>query len=352
METLKHELLHIVAAGVMVQRRSLDVLHPSKKYIEKCVSEMYSDGILRRAPHRIVRIGKRGIDMLEPHAREVYMGLSANNAPGNDPSHIDPYVRASEVLCMMYAAGIVAQFWRIPPVYTLFRGKTSELSDAELKSPELSTFILRREAKEQGQREQRMTGTRSSGYLYSPGFCGPVTATMGRNLKLYSGERAESILCVSYRRRYSGVRTPIPKVRDAMIICPDDDALFRIIEQPIGSKFTLVEALRSWNCTGQAYRYIPANHDGARALKFISQHTQDDIKRMLFSEEELRPAEGTWIDAKIGELCVVEACSCNINKLLMFAGDPKVGVVCWDWQAEFVERLWKGNLRKRRIIPC
>ena len=47
---LKHDILAVVSMGVMVKRRALDMLHPSGKYIEKCVSEMYatsSSGVRR-----------------------------------------------------------------------------------------------------------------------------------------------------------------------------------------------------------------------------------------------------------------------------------------------------------------
>ena len=33
---LKHDILAVVAMGVMVKRRTLNMLHPSEKYIEKC----------------------------------------------------------------------------------------------------------------------------------------------------------------------------------------------------------------------------------------------------------------------------------------------------------------------------
>lgn len=54
---LKHDILTVVSMGVMVKRRALNMLHPSPKYVEKCVSEMYADKLIRRAPHRIVRLG-------------------------------------------------------------------------------------------------------------------------------------------------------------------------------------------------------------------------------------------------------------------------------------------------------
>lgn len=37
---LKNEIVGLIAAGVMVKRSSINVLHPSQKYIEKTVSQL------------------------------------------------------------------------------------------------------------------------------------------------------------------------------------------------------------------------------------------------------------------------------------------------------------------------
>ena len=49
---LKHDILAVVSMGVMVKRRALNMLHPSGKYVEKCIAEMYADKLIRRAPHQ------------------------------------------------------------------------------------------------------------------------------------------------------------------------------------------------------------------------------------------------------------------------------------------------------------
>ena len=59
----------MVAASVMVQRRSLDLLHPSQRYIGKCISQLYAEGILRRAPHKVVRLTRYGVSQLTPSER-------------------------------------------------------------------------------------------------------------------------------------------------------------------------------------------------------------------------------------------------------------------------------------------
>ena len=63
---------------------------------------------------------------------------------------------------MAYAAGITAQFYRVP----LIRTKSPELTDGS----DRSIAVLRRDLKIEGQKQQRMNGTRASGYIYSPGF--------------------------------------------------------------------------------------------------------------------------------------------------------------------------------------
>ena len=68
---LKHDILAVVSMGVMVKRRALDMLHPSGKYVEKCVAEMYADKLIRRAPHRIVRLGPEARSELSDDSAEA-----------------------------------------------------------------------------------------------------------------------------------------------------------------------------------------------------------------------------------------------------------------------------------------
>ena len=339
---LKHDILTVVSMGVMVKRRALDMLHPSGKYIEKCVSEMYADKLIRRAPHRIVRLGPEARSELSDDEWNLYLALSNNDAPGCDKLRVDAYVRASDFLCMAYAAGITAQFYRVP----LIRTKSPELTDGS----DRSIAVLRRDLKVPGQ-QQRMNGARASGYIYSPGFCGTVTASNGRNLRIScSGERQESLLCIAERARVSDIETPIPQ-REALLIAPSDDSLLNMLQQR-NMQGTLAAAVYSRHYTGQKFRYIPANVDGVRGLRFLSQNSTEDILHQQFAPEQIQAAAMYRCDALVGSLQAVEFLSCNLSKLLRFAGDPEIGVVCWDWQIDFVGKLWGRKLEYARIIPC
>lgn len=339
---LKHDILAVVSMGVMVKRRALDMLHPSGKYIEKCVSEMYADKLIRRAPHRIVRLGPEARSELSDDEWNLYLALSNNDAPGCDKLHVDAYVRASDFLCMAYAAGIITQFYRVP----LIRTKSPELTDGS----DRSIAVLRRDLKVPGQ-QQRMNGTRASGYIYSPGFCGTVTASNGRNLRIScSGERQESLLCIAERARVSDIETPIHQY-EALLIAPSDDSLLHMLQQR-NMQNTLAAAVYDRHCTGQEYRYVPATIDGVRGLRFITQYSPEDILHQQFTQEQIQAAAMYRCDALIGSLQVVEFLSCNLTKLLRFAGDPEIGVVCWDWQIDFVGKLWGRKLEYARIIPC
>lgn len=340
---LKHDILAVVAMGVMVKRRALDMLHPSKKYIEKCVAEMYADKLIRRAPHRIVRLGQEARTELTKDEWNLYLALSNNDAPGCDKLHVDAYVRASDFLCAAYAAGITAQFYRVP----LIRTKSPELTDGL----DRSIAVLRRDLKGPGQQQQRMNGTRASGYIYSPGFCGTVTATNGRNLRVScSGERQESLLCIAERACVSDIETPIPQ-REALLIAPSDDSLLNMLQQR-KMQGTLAAAVYERQYTGQEFRYVPATVDGVRGLRFLTQNSPEDILHQQFAPEQIQAAAMYRCDALIGSLQVVEFLTCNLTKLLRFAGDPKIGVVCWDWQIDFVGKLWGRKLEYARIIPC
>lgn len=339
---LKHDILAVVSMGVMVKRRTLNMLHPSPKYVEKCVSEMYADKLIRRAPHRIVRLGQEARTELTEDEWNLYLALSNNDAPGCDKLHVDAYVRASDFLCMAYAAGITAQFYRV----SLIRTKSPELTDGS----DRSIAVLRRDLKVPGQ-QQRMNGTRASGYIYSPGFCGTVTASNGRNLRIScSGERQESLLCIAERARVSDIETPIPQ-REALLIAPSDDSLLNMLQQR-NMQGTLAAAVYERQYTGQELRYVPATVDGVRGLRFITQNSPEDVLHQQFMPEHIQAAAMYRCDALIGSLQVVEFLTCNLTKLLRFAGDPKIGVVCWDWQIDFVGKLWGRKLEYARIIPC
>lgn len=337
---LKHDILTVVSMGVMVKRRALNMLHPSPKYVEKCVSEMYADKLIWRAPHRIVRLGPEARAELTEDEWNLYLALSNNDAPGCDKLHVDAYVRASDFLCMAYAAGIITQFYRVP----LARAKSSELADGS----DRSIAVLRRDLKVPGQ-QQRMNGTRASGYIYSPGFCGTVTASNGRNLRIScSGERQESLLCIAERARVSDIETPIPQ-REALLIAPSDDSLLNMLQQR-NMQGTLAAAVYERQYTGQEFRYVPATVDGVRGLRFLSQNSTEDILHQQFAPEQIQAAAMYRCDALVGSLQVVEFLSCNLTKLLRFAGDPEIGVVCWDWQIDFVSKLWGGNLQSARVL--
>lgn len=340
---LKHDILTVVSMGVMVKRRTLNMLHPSGKYVEKCVAEMYADKLIRRAPHRIVRLGQEARTELTEDEWNLYLALSNNDAPGCDKLHVDAYVRASDFLCAAYAAGITAQFYRVP----LIRTKSPELTDGS----DRSIAVLRRDLKVPGQQQQRMSGTRASGYIYSPGFCGTVTASNGRNMRISpGGERQESILCSIERARVSDIQTPIHQ-REALLIAPSDDSLLNMLQQR-KMQGTLAAAVYERQYTGQEFRYIPATVDGVRGLRFLTQNSPEDILHQQFMPEHIQAAAMYRCDALIGSLQVVEFLSCNLTKLLRFAGDPKIGVVCWDWQIDFVGKLWGRKLEYARIIPC
>ena len=339
---LKHDILAVVSMGVMVKRRALNMLHPSGKYVEKCVAEMYADKLIRRAPHRIVRLGPEARSELSDDEWNLYLALSNNDAPGCDKLHVDAYVRASDFLCMAYAAGIITQFYRVP----LIRTKSPELTDGS----DRSVAVLRRDLKVPGQ-QQRMNGTRASGYIYSPGFCGTVTASNGRNLRIScSGERQESLLCIAERARVSDIETPIHQY-EALLIAPSDDSLLHMLQQR-NMQNTLAAAVYDRHCTGHEYRYVPATIDGVRGLRFITQNSPEDILHQQFTQEQIQAAAMYRCDALIGSLQVVEFLSCNLTKLLRVAGDPEIGVVCWDWQIDFVGKLWGRKLEYARIIPC
>ena len=338
---LKHDILAVVSMGVMVKRRALDMLHPSGKYVEKCVAEMYADKLIRRAPHRIVRLGPEARSELSEDEWNLYLALSNNDAPGCDKLHVDAYVRASDFLCMAYAAGIITQFYRVP----MIRTKSPELTDGS----DQSVAVLRRDLKIEGQKQQRMNGTRASGYIYSPGFCGTVTATNGRNLRVSrSGERQEALICSAERARVSDIQTPIHQY-EALLIAPSDDSLLHMLQQR-NMQNTLAAAVYDRHCTGQEYRYVPATIDGVRGLRFITQNSPEDILHQQFMPEHIQAAAMYRCDALIGSLQVVEFLTCNLTKLLRFAGDPEIGVVCWDWQFDFVSKLWGGNLQSARVL--
>ena len=348
---LKNELVGLIAAGVMVKRSSINVLHPSPKYIEKTVSQLYSDGVIRRAPGKVLRLTPRGISLLDEDERQLYMALSCGNRPGNDKSHVDAATRASDCLAVMYAAGIPAGFYKNEFEFKNDSVEPSYKTSFEFKSVEPSEFVLKKELMEPGQRQRRMDGSRASGYLFASGIAATVISTMGRNLKLnHRGEFSDTIHCtVEAKHRFSGIAYTGDRKYQCIILCPSDDDCLRILSHRTEAH-TLAGEVCDKHQSNIEYRYIPATPDGVRSLRYIAAHTQDDILHAVFSDEEIAAAYGKDCDAVTSDVRAVEFCSCNLSKLMRYAGRDDIGVVCFEWQYDFVRQLWGGCINLRRIL--
>ena len=347
---LKNEIVGLVGAGVMVKRNTINALHPSQKYIDKTVSELYSDGILRRAPGKVLRLTQRGISLLDGDERRLYMALSSGDRPGQDKAHVDAMTRASDCLCMMYSAGIPTEFYKNEFEFQNMSVEPSYITSFEFKSVEPSKFVLKKELNEVGQRCGRVNGSRSSGYLFAPGITATVVSSAGRNLQLtHNGDFEDALHCVSTAKQmFNDIAYTGDREYQSIVLCPSDADCLRILSHRT-ERHTLAAAMSDVRQTHQEYRYIPVNPDGVMSLRYIAEHSQDEILHRLFSADEIAAAKHPF-DAVVNGLHVVEFCSCNITKLMRVARREDVGVVCFEWQYDFVEQLWGGHLRQRRII--
>ena len=133
------------------------------------------------------------------------------------------------------------------------------------------------------------------------------------------------------------------------ILCPSDDDCLRILSHRTEAH-TLAGEVCDKHQSNIEYRYIPATPDGVRSLRYIAAHTQDDILHAVFSDEEIAAAYGKDCDAVTNGVRAVEFCSCNLSKLMRYAGRDDIGVVCFEWQYNFVRQLWGGCINLRRIL--
>lgn len=333
MDKLQHDILLTAASAVAVKRKALNALHPSPNYVCKAVSELYTQGLLRKGKGGIIRITQRGLDELGPEATAAWVRLSCGGAPGNDPAHMDTYCRAGEICAVMLAAGV-----SVPAQH-------KALYSPDFVAETEPAFYLLRELKgSPEQKKRRMTGSRASGILLSPTLTCTVISCGGRNIKLSRvAEAQESILAMSSQLAVSAM--PVrSELNECLLIQPWDASLILRTERG-----TVAEAIQKSATQSRRYRMIPPTADGVRALEYILAHPHPEVE--LFSSEERKAAEGLrWIDAITNGVQAVEALSCNITKLRAVAGRTDVGVVCWEWQLDFLWELWGRKLELARAV--
>jgi len=121
------------------------------------------------------------------------------------------------------------------------------------------------------------------------------------------------------------------------------------------------DAIKSKKLTGQTFRYIPLNRDGAEYLKRITDFSEQAIISSLFSESEIKAAKDLGVgDAVIGNLICYEFVSCNVTKIIeafnRHADDIlKIGLVIDSRQIGFIRMLVKsfvgtpGNMNARQL---
>ena len=111
------------------------------------------------------------------------------------------------------------------------------------------------------------------------------------------------------------------------------------------------------NVSDTDFHYAEMSANGVRQLEFLSYFTEDDCKRLCFSNEEIAAAydSQTRADGITNGLKCFEFMSANVSKLAYvkkyYAEKmSEVGIICWAFQVEFVKEFFGGDVPNIRVF--
>ena len=358
---LQDEILMITALSVFADKEALMMLN-TKRYTENTLSKMKSNGWIneREGKPKLIRMKKKGVELIRDKDEELYehyMRHSGENNPGMTKRHMELYRRTSQVLTIMYQAGISIgaenpQLWQI-------RDGTKEKNNKNK-----STFYCGKELiYEEEQKYVRSRLSRATGQIISPGIKGLVYNIGNSEIKFSKSSEMEtnirmSMLC---KELFSGL--PNETIQHSIIVGENEDIVIDAVNRALTEKrkkgvqsWSLGDVIVNQNITGTEFHYIDLSPSGVQQLKTISCFTEDECKVLCFSEKERMAVNGNQrIDAIVGNLKCFEFVSANISKLAYvkkYYADKmsEVGIACCENQREFVKKFFGQENLHMRII--
>lgn len=319
----------------------------------RCIRNLKAKRLIKKMPADFIyTFAKQGLEQLQtelPDWYEFYMRYSSNNRPGGNEARKVTSVRTSEVHALMQICGIKIGPQK-PSLENIHNGQSKN-------KPYDNVFYMLRELKyEKSQQEARTSTSRATGVIFSRGINALVYNCYDTPMKLSKPCEREThlhMVPLSQELFEEGTfRTP----KDAIFIAKDDEAALQIINTNNGSRM-IGDAIKSSKLTGQTFRYIPLNRDGAEYLKRLTDFSEQAIISSLFSESEIKAAKDLGVgDAVVGNLICYEFVSCNVTKIIeafnRHADDIlKIGFVIDSRQLEFIHRLLGNpqNMNARQL---
>lgn len=346
-----------LAASIRTSNTAIHLYGKCASTESRCLKKMKDSKLINKLPSSFIyTITKQGLEQLRlelPEWYEFYMRYSNNNHPGGNETQKTTSLRVSEIHSLMQICEI--KFGPQKPSLENIRNGGGK------NKPYDNVFYMLKELKyEKSQREARTSTSRAAGIIFSRGINALVYNCYNTPMKLSKPcERETSHHMVPLSQELFEEGT-FRTTKDAIFIAKDDKAALKIITTNNGSRM-IGDAIKSKKLTGQTFRYIPLNRDGAEYLKRITDFSEQAIISSLFSESEIKAAKDLGVgDAVIGNLICYEFVSCNVTKIIeafnRHADDIlKIGLVIDSRQIGFIRMLVKsfvgtpGNMNARQL---
>lgn len=358
---LQDEILTLTALSVFADKETLSLLN-TKRYVENTFSKMKADGLIleRESKPKMVRLKKKGLELIRSRNSELYehyMRHSGNNNPGMTQAHMQLYRKSSQVLTLMYLAGVGIgtdnpQLWQI------------QNGERDKNDVQASTFYCGKELVYDSQQKfSRTRQSRSVGQLISPGIKALVYNAVDSEMRFSKVVETEAIIRmgVTCQELYSNLqREP---VSNSIVFAENDGLIINAVNRALTEKrkksaqsWLLGDAIVDRNLLDVDIRYVNTSAAGIRSLEVITTFTEEECKQLCFSQNDREAVPlNQRVDAIVGELSCFEFLSANITKLAFvkrYYGDrlSQVGIACSSSQRDFVMRFFGSNELHMRVI--
>lgn len=362
----------LVAGALQVNSKDMNILNPSYSYARQEISALVKYGALAYTNDvpRALRFTPLGVERLRtelPGVYHYYMQNSCEGKYGRSAEHKTLMQRQSHVQSCMLAAEVEIGAQRpILDAGTDFK----ELAFDPNQPRYYSGKDLRMIRNTSVAREQI---SRASGILTSSSIVAPVYDVIGSE-PLFLNVSAERSMAIGALAAYKMIypemtalsmneHTAIWSANDcnafgiekAIVFCDEETMLDRLKalqkqKKRTSKRASIFEIIANPNIWKMHWHYFPRTLEGCEVLKYAVRKRREDWLRILLKIYE---KEGLTIDNKMqmyyGGQPAIEFCSADLTRLQRgkdgillrrkYEKDPVVIVLCWDYQADFVDRF-------------
>lgn len=344
------DILSIIAASICIEKETIYPLQNNyerdqtrrniKHLIEDKLIREYKSKNEQRQVVTLYRLSQKGLQYLFENDKplyEFYMTHAGNNKCGRTQRHINSQTKIAAIHAIALKAGIDIGVNK-PNIQDILNGKT-------VFKKETTAFYMNKEYKyNETQSKSRAQLSRTAGFIIScEGLhlvyrATSLQAMITKNVEFENNVRLAHALG-SYMDRTE------KKYGDSIIIGPSYSKdlgmeLARLQEDESKKARKCTFAVMAKNkATGSEFLFVPFDRLGINILNIITHHSKEEIKELIFTEEETEPAIGHKdnIDAIVKkgdeEIPIYEFITGNLTSLAIAKSKytskgKKVGIVC------------------------